>query len=68
MNYILLAGGSASIGGLPELIQEKVGTGCSLANPFADMALANKVNGKALENDASAMMIACGLALRSFEQ
>jgi len=30
--------------------------------------LANKVNAKALENDASAMMIACGLALRSFEQ
>ena len=68
VNYILLAGGSASIDGLPDLIQQKVGTGCSLANPFADMALANKVNAKALENDASAMMIACGLALRSFEQ
>lgn len=65
--YILLAGGSASIHGLPDLIQDKVGTGCSLANPFVDMALAGKVNAKALANDASALMIACGLALRSFE-
>ena len=68
VDYILLAGGSAAIHGLADLIQEKVGSGCSLADPFAGMTLASKVNGRALANDASAMMIACGLALRSFEQ
>lgn len=68
VDYVLLAGGSASIAGLPDLIQEKVGVGCSLANPFTDMALSNKVSANAITNDAPALMIACGLALRSFDQ
>lgn len=68
VDYILLAGGSASIVGLPELVQEKVGAGCSVANPFTDMALSNKVSATAIANDAPALMIACGLALRSFEE
>ena len=68
VDYILLAGGSASIADLGDLIQEKVGAGCSVANPFSDMALANKVSASAIANDAPALMIACGLALRSFDQ
>jgi len=68
VDYILLAGGSASIAGLPELIQDKVGAACSVANPFTDMTLSNKVSASAIANDAPAMMIACGLALRSFDQ
>jgi len=68
VDYILLAGGSASIVGLPELIQEKVGAACSVANPFTDMSLSSKVSANAIGNDAPAMMIACGLALRSFDQ
>ena len=68
VDYILLAGGSASIAGLPELVQEKVGAGCSVANPFTDMALSNKVSANAIANDAPALMIACGLALRSFDE
>ena len=68
VDYILLAGGSASIQDLAELIQEKVGASCSVANPFSDMALANRVSASAIANDAPALMIACGLALRSFDQ
>lgn len=68
VDYILLAGGSASIIGLPELIQDKVGAACSVANPFTDMSLSSKVSANAITNDAPAMMIACGLALRSFDQ
>ena len=68
VDYILLAGGSAGIDGLPELIEEKVGAPSSVANPFTDMTLANKVNANAIAGDAPALMIACGLALRSFEQ
>lgn len=67
VDYILLAGGSASIAGLPELIQEKVGAACSVANPFTDMSLSSKVSANAIGSDAPAMMIACGLALRSFD-
>jgi type IV pilus assembly protein PilM len=68
VDYILLGGGSAGIEGLPELIEEKVGAPSSVANPFTDMTLANKVNANAIAGDAPALMIACGLALRSFEQ
>lgn len=68
VDYILLAGGSASIAGLPDLIQEKVGAACSVANPFTDMALSSKISATAIANDAPALMIACGLALRSFDQ
>jgi len=53
---------------LPDLVQDKIGAGCSVANPFVDMALASKVSASGIANDAPALMIACGLALRSFEE
>ena len=68
VDYILLAGGSASIAGLPELVQDKIGASCSVANPFTDMTLASKVSAASIANDAPALMIACGLALRSFDE
>ena len=49
------------------MIQQKIGTPCSVANPFADMAVGSKVNAAALASDAPALMIACGLAMRSFD-
>jgi len=49
------------------MIQQKIGTQTLVANPFADMALSGKVNAGALASDAPALMIACGLALRSFD-
>jgi len=67
VDCILLAGGTASIPDLDRLIQQKVGTQTMVANPFADMALSSKVNAGALASDAPALMIACGLALRSFD-
>jgi len=67
VDYILLAGGTASIPGLDRLIQQKIGTQTLVANPFADMALSSKVNAGALASDAPSLMIACGLALRSFD-
>ncbi len=67
VDYILLAGGTASIPGLDRLIQQKIGTQTLVANPFADMALSSRVNAGALASDAPALMIACGLAMRSFD-
>ena len=67
VDYILLAGGTASIADLDRLIQQKIGTPTLVANPFADMALSGKVNAGALASDAPALMIACGLAMRSFD-
>ena len=60
----LLAGGVASMDGLSELVQEKLGTPATVANPFASMSVSSKVDSVALSNDAPALMIATGLALR----
>ena len=53
--------------GLAELVQERLGTVTSVANPLARMAVAPRVDVAALTNDAPALMIACGLAMRSFD-
>lgn len=67
VDHIVLAGGVASMTGLADLVQEKLGTPTTVANPFADMAVSSKVNAMNLTNDAPSLMIACGLALRSFD-
>lgn len=67
VDHIVLAGGCAAIEGLDELIQERLGTSTSIANPFADMSIASKVNAQQLASDAPALMIAVGLGLRSFD-
>ena len=67
VDMIALAGGCASIPGIDELISTQLGVETIIANPFADMDLSNKVNSQALSNDAPALMIACGLAMRSFD-
>ena len=67
VDQILLAGGTASIPGLERLIEQQLGTPTLVANPFCDMTLGSKVNAVALASDAPALMIACGLALRSFD-
>jgi type IV pilus assembly protein PilM len=67
VEHIVLAGGSASISGIDELIEVRIGTPTSIANPFASMSLSSHIKSQVLSNDAPALMIACGLALRSFD-
>ena len=67
VDHVIVAGGCASIQGVSELIQPKVDVPVTIANPFANMSVASKVRADALANDAPAMMIACGLSLRSFD-
>jgi len=67
VDCIVLSGGSTSIVGLGGSIQQKIGTRTVVANPFAEMTLASKVNAAALASDASSLMTACGLAMRSFD-
>ncbi|WAK02770.1 pilus assembly protein PilM [Methylobacter sp. YRD-M1] len=67
IDSIILAGGCASIPGVEKLVEQSLGVPTYIANPFINMALSNRVKPQALSNDAPAMMIACGLALRSFD-
>jgi len=67
LDHLLLAGGVSATEGLAALIEEKTGTHTLVANPFAGMALANKIKASQLPTDAPALMIACGLALRGVD-
>ena len=67
VDYIILAGGVASLEGLVNLIEEKLGTQTVVANPFARMSVSSRVNAVALANDAPSLMIVTGLAMRSFD-
>ena len=67
VDQVVLAGGCAAIAGVSDLIEEQLGVPCVVANPLSNMALSNRVQAQALAQDAPALMIACGLALRSFD-
>ena len=66
VDLIALAGGCASIPGIDELVESQLGITTLIANPFANMSLSSKVNPQSLSKDAPSLIIACGLALRSF--
>lgn len=67
VDQIILAGGVATLEGMAAMIEEKLGTQTAVANPFAQMSVASRVNSAVLANDAPSLMIAVGLALRSFD-
>jgi type IV pilus assembly protein PilM len=67
VDHLVLAGGSAMIPGIDEMIANKLGVHTSIANPFSNMTLASRVKAQSLSNDAPALIIACGLAMRSFD-
>src|SRR5690606_21507175 len=67
VDQVVLAGGCASIAGISEMVEEQLGVQTVVANPLAQMTLGPRVQAHALAQDAPAMMIACGLALRSFD-
>ncbi len=67
VDHVVLAGGTASIPGVDELVEDRIGIPTSIANPFASMSVANQVKPQRLSNDAPSLMIAVGLALRAFD-
>jgi type IV pilus assembly protein PilM len=65
---IILAGGCASMIDLDRLIQSQLNMPVNIANPFLNMQLSKNVNAKSLYQDAPSLMLACGLALRGFDE
>jgi type IV pilus assembly protein PilM len=68
VDHIILAGGCATIPGADEAVAARVQVNTIVANPFGNMTLSDKVRAKSLAIDASSLMVACGLALRRFDQ
>lgn len=68
VDHIFLAGGCAMIPGVNEAVAGRTQISTLIANPFADMALSARIRQRQLTVDAPALLIACGLALRRFDQ
>jgi type IV pilus assembly protein PilM len=68
VHHIILAGGSVLVPGAVDSIREQTGVNTLLADPFAGMAISPRIRAKQLAMDAPSLLVACGLALRKFDQ
>lgn len=67
VDHILLAGGTANLEGLAKYLQQNLNYRVTTANPFLQMGYSPQININKIQEDASSLMVACGLALRSFD-
>ena len=67
VDQIVLAGGGALLPGLDELVAKRAAVATVVANPFGTMAVADSIRPRQLAQEAPLLLIACGLAMRSFE-
>lgn len=67
VDQLVIAGGGAAIAGIDRMLEDQLGIPTMVANPLANMTLGPRVQPHALAQDAPSLMIACGLALRSFD-
>jgi type IV pilus assembly protein PilM len=67
VDNILLAGGSAVIPGLDEVVNGRTQVQTTVANPFAAMQTSPRIQLKRLMLDAPSLIVACGLAMRRFD-
>jgi type IV pilus assembly protein PilM len=67
VDQVVLAGGCASIPGVADMVVEQLGVPCVVANPLASMSLSPRLQAQTLAQDAPALMIAAGLAMRNFD-
>lgn len=68
LSELYLAGGTAGIEGLSDLMQEEIGVPAKVVNPFSSIRVGPRLNQDRLINDAPMLAKACGLALRSFDR
>jgi len=64
---ILVCGGCANIPGVGDVIQSRVGIAAERGDPLGQMKLSSRARAQAVQRDATALLTACGLALRSFD-
>ncbi len=68
VDHVILAGGGAIIPGIDEAVSARIGIPTIVANPFSSMSVGTKIRPQQLANDAPALFVACGLAMRRFDQ
>lgn len=68
IDQIFLAGGCAVIPGLVDIVAGRTKISTSVISPFKGMQLGSNVREKQLRSEAPAYLVACGLAMRRFDQ
>ncbi len=66
-DQILVCGGCANITGVADVIGSRVGIPTEIGNPLGEMKLSSRAKSQGVMRDATALLTACGLALRSFD-
>jgi type IV pilus assembly protein PilM len=66
IDQIFLAGGSAQLPGLTDIIAGRTRIATAVVAPFQGMQMGAGVREQQLRNDAPGYLVACGLALRRF--
>ena len=68
IDQIYLAGGSSVLSGLLDVVANRTKISTALISPFKGMELSPNVREKQLRNEAPSYLVACGLAMRRFDQ
>ena len=66
-DMILVCGGCANIPGISDVISSRVGIPTEIGDPLGQMKISSKAKSQGVHKDATALLTACGLALRSFD-
>jgi len=66
-DQILVLGGCANIPGVADVISSKVGVPTEVGDPLGHMKVSSKAKAQGVRADATALLTAFGLALRSFD-
>ena len=64
---ILVCGGCGNIPGVADVIQSRVGIPAEKGDPLGQMKVSSRARMQSVQRDATALLTACGLALRSFD-
>jgi type IV pilus assembly protein PilM len=66
VDYLVLTGGTALVEGIQDLLIDELGIHTIIANPFEHMGIGDKLDIEKIKTIAPQLMVASGLALRSF--
>lgn len=64
---VLICGGCANIPGVADVIGSRIGISTEIGNPLGRMKLSGRAKSQNVQAEATALLTACGLALRSFD-
>lgn len=68
IDQIYLAGGSVVLPGLLDMIASRTKISTAVISPFKGMELSSHIKEKQLRSEAPSLLVACGLAMRRFDQ